>query len=37
MLGNPKAVENALRQAVRKHVFRKMKKYPTVVPTIFIL
>lgn len=37
MLGNPKAVENALRQAVRKHVFRKMKKYPTVVPTIFML
>ena len=37
MLGNPKAVENALRQAVRKHVFRKMKKYPTVVPTIFVL
>jgi len=37
MLGNPKAVENTLRQAVRKHVFRKMKKYPTVVPTIFVL
>ncbi len=37
ILGNPKAVENTLRQAVRKHVFRKMKKYPTVVPTIFVL
>ncbi len=37
MLGNQKAVENALRQAVRKHVFRKYKKYPTVVPTIFVL
>ncbi len=37
VLQNQKAVENSLRQAVRKHVFRKMKKYPTVVPTIFIL
>ncbi len=37
ILQNQKAVENTLRQAVRKHVFRKLKKYPTVVPTIFIL
>ncbi len=37
VLQNQKAVENTLRQAVRKHVFRKLKKYPTVVPTIFIL
>ncbi len=37
MLGNQKAVENALRQAVRKHVFRKKKKYPIVVPSIFML
>ncbi len=37
VLENQKAVENSLRQAVRKHVFRKLKKYPTVIPTIFIL
>jgi ribonuclease J len=27
--------ENELRGVVRKHIFRKMKKYPTIVPTIF--
>ena len=25
---NPKAMENDLRQVVRKHIYRKMKKYP---------
>lgn len=37
LLQNQRAVENSLRQAVRKHVFRKMKKYPTIVPTIFVM
>jgi len=27
--------ENELRGVVRKHIFRNMKKYPTIVPTIF--
>ncbi|OQX74936.1 MAG: ribonuclease J [Campylobacteraceae bacterium 4484_4] len=32
-----KGIENAIRQVVRKHIFRKMKKYPTIVPTIFLM
>ena len=27
--------ENELRNTLRKHIFRKLKKYPTIVPTIF--
>jgi len=27
--------ENELRGVIRKHIFRKMKKYPTIVPTIY--
>ncbi|MDX1808649.1 MAG: ribonuclease J [Sulfurospirillaceae bacterium] len=34
---NKRALENELRQVVRKHIFRKMKKYPTIVPTIFVM
>ena len=34
---NTRALENELRQVVRKHIFRKMKKYPTIVPTIFVM
>ena len=30
-------IENEIRQAIRKHIFRKYKKYPTIVPTIFIM
>ena len=30
-----RAFENELRGVVRKHIFRSMKKYPTIVPTIF--
>jgi ribonuclease J len=36
-LENAKVIENSIRQAVRKHVFRKMKKYPTIVPTVFLM
>lgn len=32
----PKRLENDLRSAIRKYVFKKMKKYPVIVPTIFI-
>lgn len=37
ILENPRAVENEIRQVVRKHIFRNFKKYPTIVPTIFIM
>nr|WP_321267237.1 ribonuclease J [uncultured Sulfurimonas sp.] len=33
---NPRALENDLRQIVRKHIFRKMKKYPLIVPHVLI-
>jgi ribonuclease J len=34
---NPKAMENDLRQVVRKHIYRKMKKYPLIVPHVFVM
>ncbi len=34
---NKKALENELRQVLRKHIYRTMKKYPTIVPTIFMM
>jgi len=34
---NPKLGENEIRQVLRKHIFRKMKKYPTIVPTIYMM
>jgi ribonuclease J len=37
VIENRGAVENEVRQVVRKHIFRSMKKYPTIVPTIFIM
>lgn len=37
LLENPKALENDLRQVVRKHIYRKMKKYPLIVPHIFVM
>jgi hypothetical protein len=30
-----KVFENEIRGVIRKHIFRKMKKYPTIVPNIF--
>ncbi len=36
MIGNPRTLEGDLRQVVRKHIYRKMKRYPLIVPTIFI-
>ncbi|MEO1937028.1 MAG: ribonuclease J [Sulfurimonas sp.] len=36
MIGNPKVLEADLRQVVRKHIYRKMKKYPLIVPHILI-
>jgi len=37
LLQNPRALENELRAVIRKHIFRKKKKYPTIVPTIFVM
>lgn len=36
MIENPRALENDLRQIVRKHIYRKMKKYPLIVPHVFV-
>ncbi|MDA3049902.1 ribonuclease J [Campylobacter sp. JMF_02 ED1] len=30
-------LESQIRQAVRKHIFRKTKKYPTIVPVIYLM
>jgi ribonuclease J len=37
MLEEAKVIENAIRQVIRKHIFRQKKKYPTIVPTIFLM
>jgi ribonuclease J len=37
LIQNPRALENDLRQVVRKHIYRKMKKYPLIVPTVFVM
>ncbi|ECO3746982.1 ribonuclease J [Campylobacter coli] len=37
VLNDPRFLENQIRQALRKHIFRKIKKYPTIVPTIFVM
>jgi ribonuclease J len=36
LIENSRALENDLRQVVRKHIYRKMKKYPLIVPHIFV-
>ena len=36
LIENQRALENDLRQVVRKHIYRKMKKYPLIVPTVFV-
>lgn len=36
LTSNHKAFEADLRQAVRKHIYRRMKKYPLIVPHTFI-
>ncbi len=37
LIENTKALENDLRQVVRKHIYRKMKKYPLIVPHVFVM
>jgi ribonuclease J len=36
LIENPRALENDLRQVVRKHIYRKMKRYPLIVPHVFV-
>jgi len=36
LIDNQRALENDLRQVVRKHIYRKMKKYPLIVPHVFV-
>ena len=36
ILQNTRAVEEELRKVVRKHCIRKYRKYPMIVPTIFV-
>ncbi|EAI6389949.1 ribonuclease J [Campylobacter jejuni] len=37
VLNDPRFLENQICQVLRKHIFRKIKKYPTIVPTIFVM
>ncbi|MDR3346159.1 MAG: ribonuclease J [Campylobacteraceae bacterium] len=37
VIENRAVLENEVRTVVRKHIFRSLKKYPTIVPTIFIM
>ncbi|EAI2264587.1 ribonuclease J [Campylobacter coli] len=37
VLNDPRFLENQIRQVLRKHIFRKIRKYPTIVPTIFVM
>ena len=37
ILNDQKTMENQIRQVIRKHIFRKMKKYPTIVPVIYLM
>ncbi len=36
LIENSRALENDIRQVVRKHIYRKMKKYPLIVPHILV-
>lgn len=36
-IADQKMLENQIRQVVRKHIFRKTKKYPIIVPVIYLM
>jgi len=36
LIENSRALENDLRQIVRKHIYRKMKRYPLIVPHVLV-
>ncbi len=37
LLDNPRALENDIKIVVRKHIYRKQKKYPLIVPSVFVM
>ena len=37
VLNDTRFLESQIRQVLRKHIFRKLKKYPTIVPSIFVM
>jgi len=37
LLDHPRALENDLKAVVRKHLYRKYKKYPLIVPSVFVM
>lgn len=37
LLKDNRMLESQIRQAIRKHIFRKVKKHPTIVPIIYIM
>ncbi|WP_416171566.1 ribonuclease J [Campylobacter pinnipediorum] len=37
LLKDNRMLESQIRQVIRKHIFRKVKKYPTIVPIIYIM
>ena len=36
MIENTRGLENDLRQIIRKHIYRKMKRYPLIVPHVLV-
>jgi len=36
ILENKRALENEIRQVLKKHIFRALKKYPIIVPSVFV-
>ncbi len=34
---NPKVIEDDIRGAVRKHILKRYKKYPIIIPTVFLV
>ena len=37
LLKDGRLLESQVRQVIRKHIFRKVKKYPTIVPIIYLM
>jgi len=37
LLKDSRLLESQVRQVIRKHIFRKVKKYPTIVPIIYLM
>lgn len=37
IFSNARILEGQIRQTLRKHIFRKTKKYPTIVPVIYLM